>query len=80
MASVAGAEDIDNILTSTVNLRDKWVGSYKQGKSELNCMQVYENIHTRKRLKLHFSLSTEAERLATVKFGLWMIIKVKDDC
>ena len=36
MASVAGTEDIDNILTSTVNLRDKWVGNYKQGKSKLN--------------------------------------------
>ena len=31
MASVAGTEDIANILTATVNLRDKWIGSYKQG-------------------------------------------------
>ena len=38
MASVAGTEDIDNILTSTVDLRDKWVGSYKQGKPKLNCI------------------------------------------
>jgi hypothetical protein len=34
MASVASTEDIDNILASSVNLRDKWVGAYKQGKSK----------------------------------------------
>ena len=43
MASVAGTEDINNILTSTVNLRDKWVGSYKQGKSELDRITLFKS-------------------------------------